>query len=306
MRTYSRSFFTADYLPNKLSDIITEQFKVEAEEKTSSTKNCVKKNFKEIKGLCTEVKQLLTNEVIAFKSPCILITEFDGKFNELKSIMTNLSHIVSVCFPIRYIYLMNWGDIQRCGLFFLIHWITLKVLMPTKYHIVMGKYDTKSKKETESWLSTKCENFLGKEQGSELCYLLLAILQNVPKMVVIDDSVSVVCGVESNDDLYTNLDCILSTKIKAKQSNPNVRRSSLLNFPSKSVSGKNYKWTVFCTNEQVEKKLVYLKSPETTGKAGLIPLGESKNKDKAKQKSLVLLELDKIRIIYITFKKKKK
>ena len=226
-------------------------------------------------------------------------------------------------------YLLTWNDFSKNGLELILFLVANKCLLPDRYHILLGKGDSKKREMVRTWLFRQCESMLGKDTGTQLLNALLKLLDKLPKCALIDEAVYAVPGVEYVGDVSDNLRNVLAScdppgvavpkKEKRKKQRKAKRAASAIppvpstsGIPGSEVSdiGQGFRpagdqqlssHIIFTTTEPMARKPVHVRMPED---GAIVVLGREKSMptvaQTAAQRQLVMLvEADKIRPIYL-------
>ena len=216
--------------------------------------------------------------------------------------------------------MITWNDFAKNGLEMLLLLLSNKRLLPDRYHLLLGKGDSKKREMARTCLSLQCESLLGKDTGIQLMNTLMKTMEKLSKCALIDDLVYVVPGVEYSGDVAENLRAILTLgeapaavpkkkakkkKSKRRESSNSIQRStsglvSEISSLASGVSDQNNSYVVYTTTEPANRRIVYVRTPD---EATVVALGQDKTIPTMVQNShhqlVVLVEAEKIRPIYL-------
>ncbi|KAJ6223285.1 hypothetical protein RDWZM_001830 [Blomia tropicalis] len=233
-------------------------------------------------------------------SPVAIFTDYGGRLNDLFAFERNISQLAPFCFPVRFIFMINWNDFARFGIELIMYYAANKTLLPDKYYLLLGKCDAKKWDMIKGWITKQCEILCPKDGVVPLVTAIIKLLERTPFAGIIDGVVTVLPGVDYVGNIMENLDKLhleLVDHIPRKGKDNKEKLASTISSKSMIVdTGKPLVHSIFTSNEQLPKKVIHLRTPDEImvqlGKLSTIHGNNIPN-------VIVLVDNEKIRPLYI-------
>lgn len=231
--------------------------------KTQNFVNWARKQLKRVNSplmlklieMCTETEGLLVDQGVFVQSPAIVFCDSKhGQDAIPKPIQSSITELNPFLYPMRYVQIIEWNEIQVRGLSWLLTWIAQKSKMPTKFNLVLDKCTDQTKVRVMEALNEECQTMFGIENGTTLVVTLFRILCLIPTQLVIDGCISVV-SIPSDKSLNK----VFTNKFEDRKA---IRTSRFVTTASMNYDSKT-QICVFTLMNRSNQKCLYTLNAET-------------------------------------------